>query len=483
MKRKLILCILSLSLLLTGCSSSRDKEENIIIDKTPTGAVNYQTSTLGIPEDQKKFQELLTSGEYYVVHDGVYYPTYYYAKNDIDEPEEYINPNRQFYFTTENEINIPTLYPGDKLVYYSTDSLLDYIIWERFYDLGYTIGITNLKEMTSGRIYLDLSDEDEENIVPASELYSIYDLKKESLLVDKIGGVPIDNTLVTDGLINACKKSKTYDLELYTGTEFVHYDTTANIHAFKSYELFASIEYNTLQEFLYEIEVPEYLPTGYYHVDGQGFIRICREPQYSETTNYNEQILFPEVDTDAWDYDPEEYIAPKLYSTYEPLNLFKTNQEGKLGYVDPEAEVTEAEEVAEDIKQIALKEAVTKEIDLYFPADRECKVAITSSTGETTGDISIKFDRGVNFLDYDRINKIYEITLTGHGEKGTLVISGLFHDYDITLTNVEQYNGQLEQPVTEDTDNVETSEESPEETSSEKDTEETVTEEESPRRR
>ena len=49
MKRKLILCILSLSLLLTGCSSSRDKEENIIIDKTPTGAVNYQTSTLGIP--------------------------------------------------------------------------------------------------------------------------------------------------------------------------------------------------------------------------------------------------------------------------------------------------------------------------------------------------------------------------------------------------------------------------------------------------
>lgn len=436
----LLITLFSISAIMSGCGE-REKKENEILDNTVEGVINYETSALGIPSNSKDFESRLTSGTYYVVHDGVYYPVYKYGANYDDSPTNYTQPSRQVYFTTENEINIPTLFEGDTLVYYSTDYLLDYVNWERYYDLGYTIGLIDLKTMESGRVFLDLSDDDNVCIIPDSELFAMYDLGAENVLIDKLGGVQIDKSFITDGIISATKKSKTYDLEVYTGTYYKHYSATANTHVFKAYELFASIEYKTMQQFFYEIEIPEYFINGYYMVDGCGMLRLIRGDSYNEETDYNEQLLFPKVDEEAWDYDPNKYIAPKLYSTYEPLNHFTTNQEGKLGYIP---EKTKEEIVTEEIKEAVLAEAVIKEIDLFFPENSECTVQIKSPAGETTGDISIRIGKSIKLVNYDRLSDIYEAQFTGHGEKGTLKISGLTSDYDIILTNCEQYTNQLE---------------------------------------
>lgn len=436
----LLMTLLFTSAIMSGCGERR-KDENEILDNTVEGVINYETSTLGISSDSKDFESKLVSGTYYVVHNGVYYPVYKYGTNYDDAPTYYVQPGRQTYFTTENEINIPTLFEGDTLVYYSTNALLDYINWERYYDLGYTIGLIDLRTMESGRVYLDLSDDDSVCIIPDSELYAMYDLGAENILIDKIGGVQIDKSFVTDGIISVTKKSKTYDLEVYTGTYFKHYTATANTHVLKAYELFASIEYKTLQEFFYEIEIPEYFVDGYYMVDGCGMFRLVRGNSYSEETNYNEQLLFPEVNEKAWNYNPDEYVAPMLYSTYEPLNKFTTNQEGKLGFVP---EKTTEEIAEEEIKETVLTEAIIKEIDLFFPENNKCTVQIKSPSGETTGDISIKIGNSIKFLNYDRLENVYETQFTGHGEKGTLKVSGLTSNYDIVLTNCEQYTNQLE---------------------------------------
>lgn len=429
------------AILFSGCGE-RKKEEKEIKDMTQEGVVTSQTSTLGIPGDSKDFKEKLVSGSYYVLHDGVYYPLFEYGNNTTDAPKDFVEPKRQLYFTTENEINIPTLFEGDELVYYSVDGLLDYLVWERYYDLGYTVGLLNLKTMTSGRVYLDLSKDDVVSIIPDSELYAMMDLNAEQILIDKIGGVSIDETLISDGLITSTQKSKTYDLEVYTGTHFKHYITTANTHAFKAYELFASIEYETLQEFLYRIEIPDYFVNGYYLLDGQGVVRIVRGDSYSEDTDFNEQLLYPSVDKSKWDYDENAYVAPRIYSTFEPLNKFKTNQEGKLGYVPEDASKTTEE--SNEFAEVILKEAVTKEIELYFPKGKTCTVQIKSSTGETTGDIRLVIGKSIRPLTYDRLEGIYTTTFKGKGEKGTLIVTGLTKTYDISLVNAEQYNGQDE---------------------------------------
>lgn len=482
----LLMTLLFASTIMSGCGE-REKTENEILDKTVEGVINFETSELGISSDSKNFESKLTSGTYYVVHNNVYYPVYQYGTNYEDVPKYYTQPERQAYFTTENEINIPTLFEGDTLVYYSTDALLDYINWERYYDLGYTIGLINLKTMESGRVYLDLSDEDEVCIIPDSELYAMYDLGAENILIDKIGGVQIDKSFVTDGIISVTKKSKTYDLEVYTGTYFKHYTATANTHVLKAYELFASIEYKTLQEFFYEIEIPEYFVDGYYMVDGCGMFRLIRGNSYSDETNYNEQLLFPEVNENAWNYDPDEYVAPMLYSTYEPLNKFTTNQEGKLGFVP---EKTTEEIAEEEIKETVLTEAIIKEVDLFFPENSECTVQVKSAAGETTGDISIKIGNSVKLVNYDRLGNIYEAQFTGHGEKGTLKVSGLTSNYDIILTNCEQYTNQLEvineqsseETSSENNTSVNSEEVETEESSSEESNSENVSEETSRRR-
>lgn len=431
----LITCLSFTSLI--GCGT-REVETNIIKDLTPTGQVTTQTSQLGISTTEKNFQSKLENNHYYVLHEGTLYPLYAYGDNyEGDAPDNVVNGYRQMYFTTENEINIPTLFEGDSLVYYSADGLLDYMTWERYYDLGYTIGLINLQTMKSGRVYLDLSDEDEVNIIPDSELMDIHRLNVERILIDKIGGIQVDSSLIENGVIRHTQKSKEYDLEIYTGTYFKHFNAVANIHLFKAYELYASIEYTPMQEFLYEITIPEYFADGYYLLNGAGMIRIVHDTVYDETTDFNKQVLFPSVN----DKGTVTQKNAAIYSTYEPLNEFKTNIEGCLGYVAPEEEDT----INEEEVDIILKEALVKEIDLFFPKDKMCTVKVISLSNEKTGDISLQFGTSKKLLNYNAFDQEYSFSLKGTGQKGTLKIAGLTKNYNIELTNCEQYINQIEE--------------------------------------
>ena len=148
---------------LVGCSGSRNSatQVNVVEDNMPEGQITNQTATGGISADSPNFVDQLVSGTYYVVTpDNVYYPLYKnYVLSDEDSPEESTNPQRQLYLTYDTENEIPTLYSDCNIIYYSKTGILDYIQWERFYDLGYTIGMYNIETMQSGRYFIDLSQE------------------------------------------------------------------------------------------------------------------------------------------------------------------------------------------------------------------------------------------------------------------------------------------------------------------------------------
>ena len=65
-------------------------------------------------------------------------------------------------------------------------------------------------------------------------------------------------------------------------------------------------------------------------------------------------------------------------------------------------------------------------------------------------------ETGRRLLEYNRLDKCYELDVTGKNEKGTLTISGLYNDYDVELINCEQYTNQIErlQAETETTENT-----------------------------
>ena len=439
----LLLSIMTVSML-SGCGRTANEKDEIQ-DLTENGEVSWQTATTGIDETGKKFESNLVSGSYYVLHDGFYYPLVSYVNNyEGDSPDEIVDKQRQQYFTTENEIEIPTLYDGDQLIYYSTDTLLDTITWERYYDIGYTIGCYNIKQLTNKRAYLMTDSGDDICILPDSELYDIYNLGVTQTLLDKIGDTTITDDMIEDGLIKPenLQKSSQYDLEVYAGTYYNHYLTTANMHAFRAYELYASVEYETLRDCFYKVEIPEYFVTGYYDVNGMGMFRLVRGTSYSENTDFNEQVLFPEIDTSSPDYDPNEYVAPRIYSTFEELNRFSTNVEGALGYVDEDAK--EEENEAEEAKKVDVTKASKKQVELYFPAETDCNVTIKSATTESTGDIYISIGSSIVRVPWDRVSGLYtaDVKAKREARTGTLTITGLFTSYDISLVGCEQYTGQ-----------------------------------------
>lgn len=443
---KAITGLLAIAFLVGGCGrSASETSQNGIQDNTQAGVIDYETSTLGIDSGSKEFEENLVSDTFYVVHEGVYYPVYTYLKNSYaeDEADTRVSRNRMAFYTTENFTDIPTLFPGDHLVYYSTSNLLSYVVWERYEDMGYTFGIRNLEKTISGRYYLDL-DSDEECIIPDSELYDMYNLGVDRVMIDKVGGVVVDDSIIENGIIVGVNGGKNYDMEVYTGTNYKYYTATSNVIAMRAYELFASVEIETLQDCFWEIGVPDYLVDGYYDVDGCGMIRIVREPYYSEDTDYNVQLLFPNPNTSYGHED--DYVAPSQYSEFAELNYFSTSvQEGVLGYVDPDAEEEDETEITADQLPDAakFKEANTKEYELWFPENKQCTISIRSGSGETTGQAIVSFDTGATAsLTYNRFDDVYELTINGKGNKGSILISGFWFDYEIELKNVEIYSGQ-----------------------------------------
>ena len=486
MKHKKIFSIISLSLclFLTGCSADIGRDIPFIETKEEEPEPEYdgktmfteETSELGINPEDKNFEEQLVSGCYYVVHNGIYYPLYYHDSNfslsgNIDN---YVNPNKQLYLHADTEKNVPTLFlqNGDSLVYYDTENIIDAIHWDRYYDLFYTIGIYNLQATSGDRYYIDLENDDGVFTTDSglSDLYN--ELATNQILIGSIGNAKVDSNIVNHNLIDGLKKNKEYDIELYTGTVYNHYNVTCNTHALRLMEQFISTDYKTLQDSFYEVEIPEYLPTGYYTLKAQTVngdvietgetFRLIKEEGYNDETDYNKQLLYTEesedpnlgipsetenenedntetisdenIDNEEIDEDEEEFtgdISPATYSENPKLNKYIAIYPGTLGYAD---ENTATKEKIEKNK-VLLQEAIIRKININLSKDKDCKIEVISKKNESTGDIYVISGKKKIPLEYDKISQVYEIELDGDGNDVTLVISGLWHDYDIQLSN------------------------------------------------
>lgn len=464
MQRKLNIIIfttITTMLLATGCSGRTETEIPTEEDKTvvtTNGDVNYETVTWDYVFDTQSstFEDDLFDDSFYVVHNGKYYALYEYLTNYGASASngDTADPNKQFYTLASDENNIPTLFldNGDELVYYSTSQLLDYKIFQRMYDWGYTIGLFNIKTMQNGRCYVDLTDES--SILQGTDLTDLYELGVENALLDKISNKVLTEDYVEVGLVSHATKMASYDLDVYAGTYYNHFLATADVRAFLQYELYALGDYETMKQYYYKINIPDFLETGYYFIEGQGMFRLVRGKSYNDETDFNKQVLFASVPDDTNNNDSikkydeyklllEEYPYMTCQPCYSPiisLNHFTTNIPDALGYEDK----TVGETIEDNkVGQTILKEATIKEVKLWFPLGKECTVKITSRDAELGGDISIKYlDNSSRKLNYSKLDGFYYATFIGDGTQGTLKISSLYKPYDINLINCEVYNDQ-----------------------------------------
>lgn len=436
-----LLSLLTMSLF-TGCSLGREDKATKKFDNLwKTGTIDYQESTLGIPLDTKDITSVLTDGMFYVCHDGVLYPLFIDYKNYETVTEDYADLSHYVIYNSESVINIPTLFEGDKLYYFSTAGVTDYFTVERFEDLGWSIGLRNLQSTTSQKhVYFNLKENSSNGLtILSNEFQSLNQITDSVLLLDKIGGVRITPDFVEDGIVVGLTPGANYDVEIYNGTNYYYYNADCNVRYFRANELYAFDEYEPLQDYLYEVEIPEYLLTGYYNFNSIGMMRYVKGISYDDFTDFNERLLYQYTSHDKGDDSLKEKLTPYIYSQNPNLNKFKAYDEGYFGY-EEETVIVEDEETIFD-KLNYFQEASTNEIELWFPKDKECFISISSE--ETTGSIYLVMENGSRRkLNHNRLNKTYELLVDGKDFKATLEVQGLYNDYTITLTNAESYKGQ-----------------------------------------
>ena len=246
---------------------------------------------------------------------------------------ENVNVAHTIWFTSSNDYEIPTLYPGDQLVYVSKNAVpSEGIKWERYADYGYTIGVTNLQKAESGhyRIILDMENgySGYLNFESDTAPLSIYTNVTE-LYIDKIGNVPIRGNMVSDGgTILGLEKNRNYLCEWYTGTYYQDYEMKAENHTFCIIEEFTTYEYEFLHSRAIAITIPEWFKSGYYYVGGMGLFRYVNIEDlslynglaYDSNVNWNDPIIL---------YDDNGFLI------YDPANgLDKRNEENMLNNIN-----------------------------------------------------------------------------------------------------------------------------------------------------
>lgn len=209
------------------------------------------------------------------------------------------------WFTGDMDQDIPTLYPGDKLLYVSSNYVpYNGIEWERFADYGYTIGVANMIGDDSGHYHI--SNEDGKGFngyvcrdSDANQLNENFSAVS-NLFLDKIGGTKIREDNVSDGgTANNLVKNKEYICEWYTGTIYQDFKMTANVHTLGLMESFTTYDYEFLHSNCIEIPIPNWFKTGYYYVDGIGMFRYVSKndealyngKEYDENINWNDPII------------------------------------------------------------------------------------------------------------------------------------------------------------------------------------------------
>lgn len=247
----------------------------------------------------------------------VYNPTYLYNYTFENSEQDYSqtgDPTRLVWNTNKQDKNIPTLYSGDKLILYSEDTLPTTFSFERFKDMGYSVGIAGLTKTENNKFLYSF---DTEEIMPDSDADRINDYANTTdyVLFDKLGGKEIKPENVSkSGIILGLKKNASYEADIYCGTVETKMNLTANIHIYEAFEAFESYDFHTLDENTIEITIPEYLKTGYYVINGSGMFRyIAKGDTYNKSTDFNDPII--DVDKDGIVlYDPSR---PEDYSTEE----------------------------------------------------------------------------------------------------------------------------------------------------------------------
>ena len=262
--KKYIITIIIASLVLTGCSLTSEKiEEEQKQEKTN----NTELKLLPVSEKEIELDQM------YVKTGDEYYKTmtdfdYYFDNSEKPSNDRHI-------FLKDNDVLVPTLFKDDVLIYNTTSLIPEKFELERFEDVGYSFGMFGLDMIYLNKIQLRYDDD---HIVYGTSFAKLFEGYEDDtiFLLDKLNGKKIDSSFITrSGTIKDLTYGKEYELEYYLGSNYIKQKAIADVHIFTSFEVYNTSDFKFNTDSKLKINMPKELPSGYYLINGQYFIRYC----------------------------------------------------------------------------------------------------------------------------------------------------------------------------------------------------------------
>lgn len=319
----------SVSVLFTGCRTNSDENGTEITDRDLSTEEGYDTPDDVTPATFTSEEEL-PEDNFYVVHtknekdkkgkshEVTYYYQIYASDHSFDGSNTQAagaDPTRITWLNYNvDEGMVPTLYPGDKLIYKSSTSIPTLYYWEKFFDDGYSVGVAGLKQDISGNYKYSTSDNSTTRTMPTSDATGFDALDADSIYLVSVGDERITPKNVSDaGFVKGLKLMHAYTCDIRTGTEKISATLTANIHCFSSAENYITSKFDFITDHIAEIDIPDYLTTGYYYMNGLGMFRYLKteesvddltESDYNQTIyKYDDVYNTPEGSKDGYVLD------------------------------------------------------------------------------------------------------------------------------------------------------------------------------------
>lgn len=263
-----LLCIGALSML-AGCSKKKE-----------TGPVEQTLTAVGLNQLEEGCFYVRSGDQFWKLPlEECNFDTTKEPKSTDDKQVGFVatglKDNRIVDFVYEDDA-IPTLYKNDTLVYVTNNEISSFT-WERYLDCGYSIGIYGFDLNSSDKITTgDLSNYSQLSSI-AAQLSASSDIQGLSGIVfDKINGTPLAKNYLNEsaGIITGMSKNATAQIDAFVGTTHVPLTASADTRYFQAFELYNSTQYSLSTDGYAMIEIPNYLKSGYYLLNNQGFVKF-----------------------------------------------------------------------------------------------------------------------------------------------------------------------------------------------------------------
>lgn len=261
------------------------------------------------------YLENLTSGTYYIRHTNPetgYYETIDLAYSDASVASE----DGTLWFKEDFYNTIPTFTSGDSIIYYTEDVFDENFSYERYEDMGYTIGLRGMSVSPSGRYDIS-TNPDSMCTYPGGDTDAILELgPNETVKLDTLGEQPIrdkggyydesdansnsESYLTRVGTIRGLEQGKEYSAQIYKGTVEHDFNFVCDVRVFASMDSDSTIEYVFESEKIINIEIPSYFKSGYYMINGVGLFRYMADNETFQegVTNMNIANVRPSLEGD-----------------------------------------------------------------------------------------------------------------------------------------------------------------------------------------